>query len=65
MAHRNASSVQFGMDLEAWRRFEGQGGKRFPKSSPVSEVKESSVVHSCQENLSHLMVFTFGAERCC
>lgn len=50
------------MDLEAWRRFEGQ---RFPKSSPVSRVKESSVVHSCQENLSHLSVFTFGAERCC
>lgn len=53
------------MDSEAWRRFEGQGWKRFPKLSLVSGVRESSVVHSCQENLSHLMVFTFGAERCC
>lgn len=52
------------MDFEAWRRFEGQRN-RLPKSSPVCGVKESSVVHSCQENLSHLILFTFGAERCC
>lgn len=52
------------MDFEAWRRVEGQQN-RFPKSSPVCGVKESSVVHSCQENLSHLILFTFGAERCC